>query len=52
MAFLFMIWRDITRSNHYRHELEKAKKRAEDLLDVRQRLMLTITHDIKLLSAR
>ena len=28
MAFLFMIWRDITRSNHYRHELEKAKKRA------------------------
>ena len=47
MAFLFMIWRDITRSNHYRHELEKAKKRAEDLLDVRQRLMLTITHDIK-----
>lgn len=47
MAFLFMIWRDITRSNHYRHELGKAKKRAEDLLDVRQRLMLTITHDIK-----
>lgn len=45
--FLVLIWRDITRSNHYRHELEKAKLRAEDLLNVREKLMLTITHDIK-----
>ncbi len=47
LLFLIIIWRDITRSNHYRQELEKAKKRAEDLLDARERLMLTITHDIK-----
>lgn len=45
--FLIMIGRDITRSNHYRHELEKAKHRAEDLLAAREKLMLTITHDIK-----
>ena len=45
--FLVLIWRDITRSNHYRRELEKAKRRAEDLLVAREKLMLTITHDIK-----
>lgn len=45
--FLILIWRDITRSNHYRRELEKAKRRAEDLLAAREKLMLTITHDIK-----
>ena len=45
--FMFFIWRDISRSNHYRIELEKAKKRAEDLLDAKEKLMLTITHDIK-----
>lgn len=45
--FLILIWRDITRSNHYRRELEKAKHRAEDLLAAREKLMLTITHDIK-----
>lgn len=45
--FLIIIWRDITRSNHYRKELEKAKRRAEDLLVAREKLMLTITHDLK-----
>lgn len=47
ILFLVLIWRDITRSNHYRRELEKAKRRAEDLLAAREKLMLTITHDIK-----
>ncbi len=45
--FLFFIWRDIARSNHYRRELEKAKMRAEELLEAKEKLMLTITHDIK-----
>ena len=45
--FLYFIWKDISRSNHYRMELEKAKKRAEDLLEAKDKLMLTITHDIK-----
>lgn len=47
LVFVVVIWRDITRSNRYRRELEEAKKKAEDLLDVREKLMLTITHDIK-----
>ncbi len=45
--FLYFIWRDISRSNHYRMELEKAKQRAEELLEAKEKLMLTITHDIK-----
>lgn len=45
--FLILIWRDITKSNHYRRQLEVAKKKAEDLLTIREKLMLTITHDIK-----
>ena len=47
VVFLFFIERDILRSNHYRQELEKAKHRAEALLAAREKLMLTITHDIK-----
>lgn len=45
--FLVFIWRDITRSNRYRRELEEANKRAEELLQAREKLMLTITHDFK-----
>ena len=47
LAFFVIVWRDITRSNHYRRELEKSKQRAEDLLVSREKLMLTVTHDIK-----
>ena len=45
LVFFAIIWRDITRSNHYRKELEKAKLYAENLLVAREKLMLTITHD-------
>lgn len=45
--FLILIWRDITRSNRYRAELEEANRRAEDLLEAREKLMLAITHDFK-----
>lgn len=47
MLFLFLIWRDITRSVQYRRELEESKQYAEDLLAAREKMMLTITHDIK-----
>lgn len=47
LVFFTIIWRDLTRSNHYRNELEKARDYAEDLLRAREKLMLTITHDIK-----
>lgn len=47
IVFLIIIWRDITRSTRYRQELEVAKRHAESLLETREKLMLTITHDIK-----
>lgn len=47
LVFSIVIALDITRNNHYRRELEKAKSYAENLLVAREKLMLTITHDIK-----
>lgn len=46
-VFLIFIWRDITRSNRYRRELEEANRRTASLLEAREKLMLTITHDFK-----
>ena len=47
VLFFILIKRDHNKSNHYRNELEKAKRKAESLLVSREKLMLTITHDIK-----
>ena len=47
VIFLVMIWRDVTRSNRYRRQLEEANRFAEELLASRERLMLAITHDFK-----
>lgn len=47
VLFIIFIWKDISRSNRYRRELEESNRRAEDLLKSREQLMLTITHDIK-----
>lgn len=47
VVFLFFIGRDLSRSQYYRRQLEKAKQYAEDLLHVREKLMLTISHDIR-----
>lgn len=45
--FLILILRDITRSNRYRRQIEEANRRAEELLEAREKLMLAITHDFK-----
>lgn len=47
LIFLLLIGRDISRSQYYRRQLEKAKQYAEDLLHIREKLMLTISHDIR-----
>ncbi|WP_099465204.1 ATP-binding protein [Parabacteroides provencensis] len=47
VLFLFFIGRDISRSQYYRLQLEKAKQYAENLLRSREKLMLTISHDIR-----
>lgn len=45
--FIILIARDLSRSKYYRLQLEKAKQYAEDLLHRREKLMLTISHDIR-----
>ena len=47
IIFIFMITRDISNSKYYRMQLEKAKQYAEDLLHSREKMMLTISHDIR-----
>lgn len=47
VAFIFMITRDVSKSKYYRMQLEKAKQYAEDLLHSREKMMLTISHDIR-----
>lgn len=44
-AVLFLV--DINKSQRYRLQLELSNKRIMDLLDYREKLMLTISHDIK-----
>jgi len=47
LFFLVLIIMDLSKSNFYRKQLEKEKKYTEDLLQSRERLMLTISHDIR-----
>ncbi|WP_350457105.1 ATP-binding protein [Macellibacteroides fermentans] len=47
LLFVYLIAKDVSRSKFYRRQLEKAKKYAEDLLVMREKLMLTISHDIR-----
>ena len=47
LVFVGMLWRDIGRSNRYKRELEELNRTNEALLAAREKLMLTITHDIK-----
>ena len=44
-GLLFLI--DINRSQRYRKQLESSNKRISELLQAREQLMLTISHDIK-----
>ena len=47
IGFLILILKDITRSQHYRQNLEKEKAYSESLLKSKEQLMLSITHDLK-----
>lgn len=47
VGFLFLILKDITRSQLYRQHLEKEKAYSETLLKNKEQLMLSITHDLK-----
>ncbi len=45
--FLVNILRDITKSQHYRQNLEEAKAYSESLLKSKEQFMLSLTHDLK-----
>lgn len=45
--FLILIGRDLFKSKYYRKQLEREKKYTEDLLQSREKLMMTISHDIR-----
>ncbi len=45
--FCTLILKDISKSQHYRKELETANAYTKQLLKSREKLILTITHDIK-----
>lgn len=45
--FTFFILRDLSRSQRYRRELEIANQYAAQLLKSREKMILTVTHDIK-----
>lgn len=47
VIFGILVWRGWLRDDRWRRELEEARRRAEDLLEAREKLMLTITHDFK-----
>jgi signal transduction histidine kinase/DNA-binding response OmpR family regulator len=47
-AFLvYLIWVDITRSNYYKAQLEKAKDEAEELTKIKQRFLANMSHEIR-----
>jgi len=47
-AFLvYLIWVDITRSNYYKTQLEKARDEAEELSKIKQRFLANMSHEIR-----
>lgn len=47
LVFVFLVIRDVSRSQRYRNELEDAKTYAESLLKSREQIMNTVTHDLR-----
>ncbi|MCD8291258.1 MAG: ATP-binding protein [Prevotella sp.] len=47
VILVIYVWRDSRRERHYRENLENAKAETERVMAQRERLLLTITHDIK-----
>ena len=47
LIFVFLVVRDVSRSQRYRMQLENAKLYAESLLKSREQFMNTVTHDLR-----
>lgn len=44
---VYLIWVDISRSNYYKLQLEKAKDEAEELSQIKQRFLANMSHEIR-----
>jgi signal transduction histidine kinase/CheY-like chemotaxis protein len=44
---VYFIWIDITRSNYYKEQLERAKIKAEELSMIKQRFLANMSHEIR-----
>lgn len=47
LTFVFLVVKDVSKSQQYRQELEAAKTYAESLLSSREQFMNTVTHDLR-----
>lgn len=45
--FLFLVVKDVSRSQRYRQKLEDAKQYAESILKSKEQFMATVTHDLR-----
>ncbi len=46
-VLVYFIWTDITRSNFYKEQLEKARDKAEELSQIKQRFLANMSHEIR-----
>lgn len=44
---IYLIWIDVGRSNYYKTQLEKARDKAEELSQVKQRFLANMSHEIR-----
>ena len=44
---VYLIWVDVTRSNYYKLQLEKARDEAEELSQIKQRFLANMSHEIR-----
>lgn len=47
LIFLLIIYRDISRTKAYQHELQKAQKYSEDLLRLKEQFVANMSHEIR-----
>src|SRR5690606_17467347 len=45
--FVYLIYIDVTRSNYYKAQLEKARDEAEQLSQIKQRFLANMSHEIR-----
>jgi signal transduction histidine kinase/FixJ family two-component response regulator len=44
---VYLVWIDISKSNYYKEQLEKAKDEAEELTKIKQRFLANMSHEIR-----